>query len=54
MLWDHTKEKLTGKSNFLSEMGAEKPSYSILENTTAFSGCRGFQDLIMQKLSFVG
>lgn len=33
MLWDHTKEKLMGKSNFLRELGAERPRYSILENT---------------------
>lgn len=33
MLWDHTKEKLMGKNNFLSEVGAERPRYSILENT---------------------
>lgn len=31
MLWDRPKEKLMG--NFLSEVGAERPRHSILENT---------------------
>lgn len=33
MLRDHTKEKLKGESNALSETRAEKPKYSILHSS---------------------
>lgn len=33
MLWDHTKEKLMGQSNFLSEVGAEAKIQHLREHT---------------------
>lgn len=47
MLRDHTREKLKGESNALSETKAEKPKYSILHNSA--SGWRQGQLLSLKQ-----